>query len=97
MRINFSLSAESLAPALQRLWVLSGEKIDLLSRDYNPAQGSPVFTVQEGIQHKGWTEWTRGKSALPFSSSTPRENDFATASACAQTTQRMALHVHRGA
>jgi unsaturated chondroitin disaccharide hydrolase len=98
MRINFSLSAESLAPALQGFWALSGEKIDLLSRDYDPAQGSPVFTVQGKYSTRGWTEWTEGfligSAFLQFDAT--GEKRYA-ASACAQTTQRMAVHVsHTG-
>jgi hypothetical protein len=60
MRIDDSLQASSLAPALARFWSVSGEKIDSLVRDYDPAKGSPVFTVAGKYTTRGWTEWTEG-------------------------------------
>ncbi len=60
MRIDDSLTPSALAPALERFWKLSGDKIDRLVRDYDPAKGSPVFTVDGRYTARGWTEWTEG-------------------------------------
>ena len=47
-------------PRLDRLWELSGAKIASIEREYDRAQGSPVFTVQGRYATRGWTEWTEG-------------------------------------
>lgn len=60
MNIDNALKPSDLAPALKRFWQLSGEKIDLISREYDPAKGSPVFTVGGKYTTRGWTEWTEG-------------------------------------
>src|SRR5512143_3159837 len=45
---------------LKRFWELSGQKIMLIEKYYDNAQGSPVFTVNGKYTTRGWTEWTRG-------------------------------------
>ncbi|WP_221029049.1 glycosyl hydrolase [Actomonas aquatica] len=60
MNIDNTLTIADLAPALERFWKLSGEKIDLIHAEYDPAQGSPVFTVAGKYTTRGWTEWTEG-------------------------------------
>jgi unsaturated chondroitin disaccharide hydrolase len=60
MKIDESLQASALAPALQRFWALSGAKIDLILKEYDPAKGSPVFTAAGKYTSRGWTEWTQG-------------------------------------
>ena len=60
MNIDFSLRPESLLPKLRRFWELSGQKIRRIDETYDPAKGSPVFTVQGQYTARGWTEWTQG-------------------------------------
>jgi hypothetical protein len=60
MKINQTLSPQGLKSALDRFWVLSGEKIDAIQRDYDASQGSHVFTVGGTYSTRGWTEWTQG-------------------------------------
>lgn len=60
MKIKNDLSAADLQPKLDHLWKLSGEKINLLNEQYDPAKGSPVFTVKGQYTTRGWTEWTEG-------------------------------------
>ena len=60
MRINETLEPGALAPALDGFWRLSGTKIERLLGEYDPARGSPVFTVAGKYTSKGWTEWTEG-------------------------------------
>ncbi|MBG0860637.1 MAG: glycoside hydrolase family 88 protein [Bacteroidales bacterium] len=45
---------------LQRFWELSGQKIRLIEKYYNEANGSPVFTLDGKYSTRGWTEWTQG-------------------------------------
>ena len=60
MKIDDQLNPASLAPALEKFWPLSGAKLDLIHRDYDPARGAPVFTVAGKYTARGWTEWTEG-------------------------------------
>jgi len=60
MRIDSSLTADSLESKVKRLFELSGEKIRLLESSWDPKQGTPVFTVQGKYTSRGWTEWTQG-------------------------------------
>ena len=94
MRIDTALQPSDLSPALDRFWSLSGDKIDLLVRDYDASQGSPVFTVKGRYTTRGWTEWTEGfhygSAFLQFDAT--REPRFAGV-AEQMTTARMASHV----
>jgi hypothetical protein len=45
---------------LERFWELSGQKIDLIEKEYDSSQGSPVFTIDGKYSTRGWTEWTEG-------------------------------------
>jgi len=60
MKIDHQLNASALTPALQKFWQLSGDKLNLTHRDYDPARGAPVFTVAGKYTARGWTEWTEG-------------------------------------
>jgi unsaturated chondroitin disaccharide hydrolase len=60
MRIDPSLTADSLESKVKRLFELSGEKIRLLESSWDPGQGTPVFTAQGKYTLRGWTEWTQG-------------------------------------
>ena len=60
MKIDTTLTAESLAAPLERFWELSGQKIDLIEKDYDTSQGAPVFTIDGKYSTRGWTEWTEG-------------------------------------
>lgn len=58
--IDHRLTAAELVPAMDRLFELSAAKILSLHRTWNPAQGTPVFTVKGKYTSRGWTEWTQG-------------------------------------
>jgi len=60
MKIDFTLRPDGLLPKLRQFWRLSGEKILLIERTYDPARGSPVFTARGQYTARGWTEWTQG-------------------------------------
>jgi hypothetical protein len=60
MKINATLTPAKLQPKLTRLFELAGQKIDLVNQSWNPAQGTPVFTIKGKYTSRGWTEWTQG-------------------------------------
>ncbi len=60
MKINATLTVEELRAKARRVFAASAVKIRSLDRSWNPAQGSPVFTVAGQYTSRGWTEWTQG-------------------------------------
>lgn len=60
MKIDNNLTLKSLEAPLKKMWELSGEKIKLIEKEYDAAQGSPVYTVKGKYTTRGWTEWTQG-------------------------------------
>ena len=60
IQIDDSITPASLQTALDQLFKLSGEKILRLQNRWNPAWGTPVFTVKGEYTSRGWTEWTQG-------------------------------------
>ncbi|MEM7455676.1 MAG: glycosyl hydrolase [Planctomycetota bacterium] len=57
---DHAITTNDLLPRLNRFWELSGRKIELINKEYDDAQGSPVFTVRGKYTTRGWTEWTQG-------------------------------------
>ncbi|HEY3853403.1 MAG TPA: glycosyl hydrolase [Verrucomicrobiae bacterium] len=62
MKIDQQIQSANLMPKIKRLWELSGQKIRSIERTFDPAKGSPVFTVRGKYTVRGWTEWTQGFS-----------------------------------
>jgi unsaturated chondroitin disaccharide hydrolase len=60
MKIKTNLSPSDLLPDLERFWTVSGQKAHDLHQNYDPANGSPVYTVAGHYTTRGWTEWTQG-------------------------------------
>lgn len=60
MNIQDDLSIEIFKKPLQRFWEVSAQKIKLIREQYDPSQGSPVFTKEGKYTSRGWTEWTQG-------------------------------------
>jgi hypothetical protein len=60
ININPDLEPADLAPKLDKLWALSGQKIGLIEGRYDRSKGTPVFTVKGEYTTRGWTEWTEG-------------------------------------
>ncbi len=50
----------ALVPMLHRLFEISAEKVMRLQKEWDPARGAPVFTVNGKYTSRGWTEWTQG-------------------------------------
>lgn len=60
IKINKELRPSDLNSKLKTFWKLSGEKIQLIEKNYDASKGSPVFTVNGNYTTRGWTEWTQG-------------------------------------
>jgi unsaturated chondroitin disaccharide hydrolase len=60
MKINATLTPAKLRKKTARVFDLAAEKIRALDAGWNPAQGTPVFTVKGRYTSRGWTEWTQG-------------------------------------
>jgi hypothetical protein len=60
IRLDQRLTPKSLLPAIDRMFDLSGRKVGLIEKVWNPADGTPVFTVRGKYTSRGWTEWTQG-------------------------------------
>ncbi|MDX2186002.1 MAG: glycosyl hydrolase [Opitutaceae bacterium] len=88
------LELSQLEGLLRHFWMVSGMKLDSMRAEFNPAKGSPVFTVKGAYTQRGWTEWTEGfyygSSFLQFEATGEvRFADFASS----LTQCRMAAHV----
>src|SRR5438309_2128124 len=51
---------EDLRTPISRLLELAAPKIMGLAKSWDPAHGTPVFTVEGRYTSRGWTEWTQG-------------------------------------
>jgi len=60
LKPDYRLTAQKLLPKVVRLFDLSAAKILSIEKTWNPAKGTPVFTVQGKYTSRGWTEWTQG-------------------------------------
>lgn len=60
MKTDMDLRAKDLAPALDAFFNIAEKKVRRLQTRWNPAEGSPVFTVEGKYTARGWTEWTQG-------------------------------------
>src|SRR5258707_1877439 len=60
LKIDHRLTAKKLVPKLERFFDLSAGKILAIEKTWNPAKGTPVFTVKGRYTSRGWTEWTQG-------------------------------------
>ena len=60
MKIDASLTPAKLQKKVARVFELAGQKIHSLNGSWDPAKGTPVFTVKGKYTSRGWTEWTQG-------------------------------------
>ncbi|MCC6234496.1 MAG: glycoside hydrolase family 88 protein [Verrucomicrobiales bacterium] len=60
LKIDARLTPSQLVPAIERVFELSAAKIHDLEKRWDPARGTPVFTVRGRYTSRGWTEWTQG-------------------------------------
>ena len=60
MKIDASITPQSLVPAINRLFELACAKVVALDKSWDASRGTPVFTTQGQYTTRGWTEWTQG-------------------------------------
>ena len=60
MKLDNAPTLESLGPKLDHLFTLAAPKILDLQNTWDPANGTPVFTIDGRYTTRGWTEWTQG-------------------------------------
>lgn len=60
IKADETITPGNLNNKLKKFWQYSGEKIELIEKEYDTSKGSPVFTVQGKYTTRGWTEWTQG-------------------------------------
>lgn len=60
MNIKKDLSVQSLASDIERVFSLAIQKVRSIEKTWDPARGTPVFTVDGQYTSRGWTEWTQG-------------------------------------
>ncbi len=60
MKTDYDLEIDSFKERLDFFWQLARDKVILLGNSYDPARGSPVYTVAGKYTTRGWTEWTQG-------------------------------------
>ncbi len=60
LHIDHTLRPADLADPIERLFKLAARTARALDRAWDPASGSPVFTVNGRYTTRGWTEWTQG-------------------------------------
>lgn len=60
MKLALAPDIRSLKPALENVFCLAEAKVRDLDRTWDPARGTPVFTVDGKYTTRGWTEWTQG-------------------------------------
>ena len=60
MRIDHDLHPSDLLEPIDRLFEIASRKVRLIDRTWDPAKGTPVFTVGGQYTSRGWTEWTQG-------------------------------------
>ncbi len=60
MKINATLTPTRLQKKVARVFDLAGHKIRAIDAAWDPAKGTPVFTVKGRYTSRGWTEWTQG-------------------------------------
>ena len=60
MQIDSTIRPVDLKAQLTRLFEVAGNKVHHLNKAWEPARGTPVFTVAGKYTARGWTEWTQG-------------------------------------
>jgi len=60
MKINNTITIESLHKAIESVFLLSAGKIKSIENSWDSSLGTPVYTADGKYTSRGWTEWTRG-------------------------------------
>ena len=92
--IQSAPSLADLKPSLEKFFDLAGKKVQLIDREYDESNGSPVFTVEGKYTTRGWTEWTEGfRYGIGILHYDATGDEKSLASGRSKTVERMATHV----
>ena len=85
IQIDSKLTETGLRAKVDRLFSASAREDPFARSSWDPAQGSPVFTVEGRYTSRGWTEWTQGfqfgSAILQFDATGDRNSSKSAASA----------------
>ncbi len=77
IKTDTALTPQGLRPLCENLFECSARKIRAIEQQWDPARGTPVFTVKGQYTSRGWTEWTQGfhygSALLQFDATDERE------------------------
>ncbi len=94
IKLSSSPNIESLKAPLDNLFELAGQKVALIDKEYDDANGSPVYTVEGKYTTRGWTEWTEGfRYGLGILHFDATGDGASLESGRSKTVSRMASHV----
>jgi unsaturated chondroitin disaccharide hydrolase len=94
MKINSGLTPAKLKKKTAHVFELAGEKIRAIDAGWDPAKGTPVFTVKGRYTSRGWTEWTQGfQFGMGFLHFDATGDKTSLEFACEKTRRFMASHV----
>lgn len=60
MKISAGLTPQRLRSKIDQIFELAAGKVTAIDKTWEPAKGTPVFTVRGRYTSRGWTEWTQG-------------------------------------
>ena len=60
MKVNETLTPQSLMPAIRRAADLAADRAQRLDRRWKASDGAPIFTVGGKYTARSWTQWTQG-------------------------------------
>jgi unsaturated chondroitin disaccharide hydrolase len=60
VKVNETLTPQSLMPAIRRAAALAADRAQRLDRRWKASDGAPIFTVAGKYTARSWTQWTQG-------------------------------------
>ena len=60
MQIDPKIKPSDLSKPIDKLFSLAEGKVKSIDKSWDPARGTPVFTIEGKYTTRGWTEWTQG-------------------------------------
>ncbi|MBE0582326.1 MAG: glycosyl hydrolase, partial [Desulfofustis sp.] len=59
LKIDTKITPATLQKKLDNLFTMAATKTTAIENSWDPARGTPVYTVQGKYTSRGWTEWTQ--------------------------------------
>lgn len=94
IKLDNAPALTDLKPHLEIAFAAAKTKVETIDREYDDAQGSPVFTVEGKYSTRGWTEWTEGfRYGIAILHYDATGDTDSLASGRGRTVEKMATHV----